>query len=194
MQNFFNKCKPTFLKHKNTKHIEFEFRLGKFNGNMFDTNIGKDNFQKILKALQKYQGWEAINESNTTSYYKGKTRMTIDENSESTVTVNKVKIDTVNEILAGKPLDVRFAVSTEEPTTIDDVMDFVRSKHRRSFVRKNLSIDMTVVTGDPNDLDDESEESYEVELEIIDPKLVNTDTKFYNLLYKVECVMNTLTY
>ncbi len=74
----------------------------------------------------------------------------------------------------------------------DDVMDHVRHKTRTSFVRKNLSIDMTVVTGEPDDMDDEAEETYEVELEIINPKLITDDDRFYNLIYKIDCIMKLL--
>jgi hypothetical protein len=169
-------------------------RLGKFNGNMFDTNVGKDTFQKIMKGLCKYQGWEDIKDTVTTSYYKGNTRMTIDEGTNETVVVEKTKIDKVDYSLKESPLDIRFSVAVENPVeqSDDEVMDFVRHKKRKSFVRKNLSIDMTVVTGDPDDIDDESEESYEIEMEIVNPKLVTSDTVLYNIIYKIECLMKLL--
>jgi hypothetical protein len=71
-------------------------------------------------------------------------------------------------------------------------MDYVRCKKRVSFIRKNLSIDMTIVTGQPDDLDDEEEETYEIELEIIDPSKVQGDNQFFNIVYKIQCVLNTL--
>ena len=72
-------------------------------------------------------------------------------------------------------------------------MDYVRHKQRVSFLRKNLSIDMTVVSGDPDDLDDENEESYEIEMEIVDPTKVNDNDTFYNILHKIECILKTLS-
>ena len=194
MKIFFDKCKPIFHTHKSKPNVEFEMRLGKFNGNMFDTNVGKDTFQKIMKGLCNYQGWEDIKDTVATSYYKGNTRMTIDEGSNETIVVQKTKIDKVDYSMKESPLDIRFSVSTENPVeqSDDEVMDFVRHKKRKSFVRKNLSIDMTVVTGDPDDIDDESEESYEIEMEIVDPKLVTSDTVLYNIIYKTECLMKLL--
>ena len=191
MKDFFVKCKPALEAHKNKKHVEFEMRLGKYNGTMFDTNVGKDTFEKVMKGLRKYKEWESVKETTVTSYYKGSTRMTIDEDTDENTVVNKSKIQTVDHVLENKPLDVRFSVALEKPVKSDDdeVMDYVRHKKRVSFVRKNLSIDMTVVTGDPDDLDDESEESYEIEMEIINPKIINDNDTFYNILYKVECLM-----
>lgn len=194
MKNFFDKCKHTFHVHKSKKNIEFEMRLGKFHGNMFDTNVGKETYERIMKGLRKYDKWEDIKETTTTSYYKNNVRMTIDEDSSETLVIEKNNLEKVDYILKEHPLDVRFAVALEKPTTRndDDVMDFVRHKKRTSFIRKNLSIDMTVVTGDPSDIDDESEESYEIEMEIINPKLIKSDTILYNIIYKMECVMKLL--
>ena len=194
MKDLFAKCKPLVEANKSKKHVELEMRLGKMNGNIFDTNVGEEIFSKVLRALKKYQRWESVKESETTVYYKDKTRMTIDEQSDEVTCVTKEKVSTVDHNLPGKPLDVRFAVSLEKPTTQNEneVMDHVRHKKRISFLRKNLSIDMTVVTGDPDDLDDESEASYEIELEIVNPKKVTDDDTLYNILYKVECVMKTI--
>jgi hypothetical protein len=194
MKDFFNSCKPLFDTHKNGDHVEVEMRLGKMNGTMFDTNVGKDSFEKILKSLKKYNGWESVKESTTSVYYKGSTRVTIDEDTENSVTVDKRKVGVVDHRLANQPFDIRFCVSKELPAEMgeDDVMDHVRHKTRTSFVRKNLSIDMTVVTGEPDDMDDEAEETYEVELEIINPKLITDDDRFYNLIYKIDCIMKLL--
>lgn len=194
MKIFFDKCKPIFHNHKTKSNIEFEMRLGKFNGNMFDTNVGKHTFEKVMNGLCKYKEWESIKDTITTSYYKGNTRMTIDEESNETTVVKKTKIENVDYILKDCPLDVRFAVALETPVdqSDDEVMDFVRHKKRKSFVRKNLTIDMTVVTGDPDDIDDESEESYEIEMEIVDPNLVTSDNVLYNIIHKVECLMKLL--
>ena len=195
MKEFFEKCQPIFESHKDKKHVEFEMRLGKMNGKMFDTNVGEKAFNEILEALRKYKDWERVTESKTSVYYKGNTRMIIDEDTEDTTVVKKSKIQLVDHCIPDRPFDVRFCVSKELPgkeTEMDDVMDYVRNKNRISFVRKNLSIDMTTVTGQPDDLDDESEMSYEVELEIIDPKIVNDKNTLYNIIHKVECVLKTL--
>lgn len=194
MKDFFTKCKPLVEANKTKKHVELEMRLGKMNGKIFDTNVGEEIFSKVLRALKKYQQWESVKESESTVYYKNNTRMTIDEETEEMSCVTKEKINIVDHKLLGKPLDVRFAVSLEKPATYneEEVMDHVRHKKRISFLRKNLSIDMTVVTGDPDDLDDESEASYEIELEIVNPKLLVDDDTLYNIIHKVECLMKTI--
>lgn len=195
MKDLFLKSKPILDSHKSKKHVEFEMRLGKINSNMFDTNVGEKAFNKVLNSLKVYKGWESIKESSSSVYYKGSNRMTIDEDTDDVTTIRKQKLQVVDHYLKDRPFDVRFCASEEIPLDVDisdEVMDHVRHKKRTSFVRKNLSIDMTVVSGDPDDLDDENEESYEIELEIVDPKKVNDNDTFYNILYKVECILKTI--
>lgn len=51
---------PLVQKYKNEEHTEIEFRLGKFNGTMFDTNISKPIFDRVMAGLTKYPGWEKM--------------------------------------------------------------------------------------------------------------------------------------
>jgi len=97
----------------------------------------------------------------------------------------KIKVHKEDFVDSQQPLDVRFCIAREIPTTGEYEMDRKRSKTRHSFVRKNLSIDMTVVTGDPSDMDCEEEARYEIELEIIDPKNVKDRNELFNLVQKV---------
>jgi hypothetical protein len=64
------------------------------------------------------------------------------------------------------------------------------NKYRESFIRKNLSIDMTIISGDPMDLDAEEEQIYQIELEIIDPTKVQTDDELFALIYKIQCIFD----
>ena len=41
------KLLPVFEEHKEEEHIEVEMRLGKHNGSFFDTNVGKDTFERL---------------------------------------------------------------------------------------------------------------------------------------------------
>ena len=196
MKDLFLKSKPILDAHRSKKYVEFEMRLGKINNNMFDTNVGRDAFMHILRSLKVYTEWECVKESTTSVYYKGPTRMSINEDTDEVTTVRKKKLQVVDQYLTDRPFDVRFCASEEIPVEddiSDEIMDFVRHKKRISFVRKNLSIDMTVVSGDPDDLDDENEESYEVELEIIDPTTVCDNDTFYNMLFKIECILKTVS-
>ena len=74
----------------------------------------------------------------------------------------------------------------------DTEFNMTRIKKRTSFIRKNLTIDMTIVDGgEHEDLDNEDETFYEVELEIIDVKNVD-DNKFKNILNKVENILDII--
>jgi hypothetical protein len=190
MKDFFEQVSHVFSKYQNEQHVEFEMRLGKINRGSFDTNVGQNTFEKILRRLQKYQGWEHTKQSSDMAYYHDRIRLTVDEETEDHVQVSKNKLEKFDYCLSDRPFDVRFAAAKEIPNT-DDVEEFAFAKKRTrwSFVRKNLSIDMTIVSGGAADLDSEEENSYQIEFEIIDPKKVSDKNMLYNIVYKVNDVL-----
>jgi hypothetical protein len=52
-------------------------------------------------------------------------------------------------------------------------------------VRKNLSIDMTIVKGTPDDKDSDEDMAYQIEMEIIDPSQISDENNIFNLLHKI---------
>lgn len=191
MNELFEKVGPTFSKFQHEPHVEMELRLGKINRGTFDTNVGQTAFEKILRRLHKYTGWESVKKTSDIAYYKDNIRFIVDEDTDESIQVTKNKIVRVDHVLPGKPFDVRFAVATEKPCT-QDVDEYVSAKKRvrESFVRKNLSIDMTVVSGNPADMDSEEENSYQIEFEILDPKIITDNIVLYNIIYKVNDVLD----
>ena len=189
MDTVFETINTIFFQNQNLDNTEFEFRLGKINDRYFDTNVGEEIFHKILRGLEKYQGWEDVQQIKTSVYSKDDIRMIINEETEEESYMKKKNIFKNNYNLSEKKLDFRFALSTETPLhgldTDEQIMDTVRTKNRTSFIRKNLSIDMTIVTGDPTDLDCEEEARYEIELEIINAKNVKDHNELYNIVHKI---------
>lgn len=182
------KVKDLFELHKNEEHIEVEIRLGKHNGSLFDTNVGKETFERVLKGLKKYNGWESTKTTTTDVYYDDTNgiRISSDENTGEQVMVQKINV--VKQDFKFEPLDVRFSISREIPTFGQYDMDRKRSKLRHSFVRKNLSIDMTISTGDSADMDSEDASSYQIELEINKPGDVTSYDQLFNILHKINDV------
>ena len=179
------KVAALFEAHKNEEHIEVEIRLGKHNGSLFDTNVGKETFERVLKGLRKYDGWEETKTTSTDVFYDDTNgiRITSDEDTGEQKMIQKINV--VKEDFKFEPLDVRFSISREIPTHGSYDMDRKRSKYRHSFVRKNLSIDMTVSSGDNADMDSEDASSYQIELEIVKPSDVNSYNELFNILYKI---------
>ena len=179
------KVAALFEAHKNEEHIEVEIRLGKHNGSLFDTNVGKETFERVLKGLRKYDGWEETKTTSTDVFYDDTNgiRITSDEDTGEQNMIQKINV--VKEDFKYEPLDVRFSISREIPTHGSYDMDRKRSKYRHSFVRKNLSIDMTVSSGDNADMDSEDASSYQIELEIVKPSDVNSYNELFNILYKI---------
>ena len=185
IQAIIDKVLPIFEAHKNEGDIEVEIRLGKHNGSLFDTNVGKDTWKRVLKGLKKYNGWESVKMSTTDVYYSDSNNIRITSDEESGEQTMIQKISVVKEDFKCDPLDVRFCVAREIPTSGEYEMDRKRTKTRHSFVRKNLSIDMTISSGDNVDMDSEEEASYQIELEIIKPSEVDSVYKFQNIMQKV---------
>lgn len=184
-----------FQINKGIEHVEMEMRLGKHNGRMFDTNVGKEAFTRIMRGLQKYTGWEKVSQHTTDVYYMDATgvRLTVDEDGNQTLVkkVPIVKKDIKTQV--GVPYDVRFSIAQELPSSdMPEEWDRKKIKVRHSFVRKNLSIDMTVFKGDAEDKDSEEEETYQVEFEIVNPSSVKDEYEFANIVHKVEDVFKLL--
>uniref|UniRef100_A0AB38ZMA7 mRNA 5'-phosphatase n=1 Tax=Mantoniella tinhauana virus 1 TaxID=3111543 RepID=A0AB38ZMA7_9VIRU len=180
--DLFDVIHPVIDAHKDEGDIEIEFRFGKHNGKLFDTNVGKDVWSRVLKGLKKYDGWERVDESTSEVYYNDSSNVRITRNTDTGEQKMIQKISVVKKDFKREPLDVRFCVSREIPTSGEYDMDRVRTKTRYSFVRKNLSIDMTISTGDNLDRDSEDEASYQIELEIINPTKIEN---LKNILQKI---------
>lgn len=201
MNTAFESIKPEFDKYKNLKHVEFELRLGKVirtstkGTGKFDTNVGKETFERILNGLKQYQGWESTKETNVDIFYDGNKRYIFEGDSDECVAVTKKKHNNLDINLENKPFDIRFGVATETPIKKPEVPGEADQKTRKrcSFIRKNLSIDMSIISGggafDP-DMEDES--VYQVELEIIDPSKVKTVDDLYKICWKVEDILKLL--
>lgn len=180
------KVLPIFEAHKNEEDIEIEIRLGKHNGSLFDTNVGKDTWKRVLKGLKKYDGWESVKTTSADVYYNdaNNVRITCDEESGEQTMIQKISV--IKDDFKRDPLDVRFCVAREIPTSGEYDMDRKRTKTRHSFVRKNLSIDMTISSGDNVDMDSEEEAMYQIEMEIVKPSDVDSIYKFQNILQKID--------
>jgi hypothetical protein len=180
------KVSTIFDSHKNEEDIEVEFRLGKYNGTFFDTNVGKETFERVLKGLKKYNGWENVQESTCDVFYNDKNGIRITCNQDTGEQTMIQKINVTKEDFSSQLLDVRFSVSREIKTYGEYEMDRKRTKSRYSFVRKNLSIDMTISSGDNVDMDSEEEATYQIELEIMKPSDVDSIYKLHNIIQKID--------
>jgi hypothetical protein len=185
IKSIVEKILPVFDSYKDEEHIEVELRLGKYNGSFFDTNMGKKTFERVLKGLQKYDKWEKIDTSISDIFYNDKESIRITSNQDTGEQKMIQKINVVKEDFSGTPTDMRFSVSREIPNWGEYEMDRKRTKTRYSFVRKNLSIDMTISSGDNADMDSEEESSYQIEFEIVDPTKVSSHDEFFNIIHKV---------
>ena len=185
IKSIVEKILPVFDSYKDEEHIEVELRLGKYNGSFFDTNMGKTTFERVLKGLQKYDKWEKIDTSISDIFYNDKESIRITSNQDTGEQKMIQKINVVKEDFSGTPTDMRFSVSREIPIWGEYEMDRKRTKTRYSFVRKNLSIDMTISLGDNADMDSEEESSYQIEFEIVDPTKVSSRDEFFNIIHKV---------
>lgn len=192
MEAVYNAFKPAFSTHHKKKHVEVEFRLGKINGNRFDPDIGKVSYARVMNFLEKYKGWESIENSEYDVYSGSENfRTIIDDANNTRTSMVKKKLINKNYKTDGLAFDVRMSIATEQPKeeTGDEVYETIFHKKRRSFVRKGLRIDMTETSGEADDIDAENATSYQVELEIIDPNTTDEKSQFRNHVQKIEDVL-----
>ncbi|MAB61010.1 MAG: hypothetical protein CMO46_10820 [Verrucomicrobiales bacterium] len=186
IKSIVDKLLPVVESHRGEEHIEIEMRLGKHNGSFFDTNVGKDTFDRVMEGLHKYNGWEKVETSELDVYYSDPNHIRLSVNKdtgENGVMIQKINV--LKDDFSATPFDMRFSVSREIPTWGEYDMDRVRTKTRHSFIRKNLSIDMTISSGDNADMDAEEDCLYQIEFEIIDATKVSTRDEFFNIVHKV---------
>ena len=175
--------------HAKRPNTEIEFRFGRPSGKGFDTNVGSAVFDKVSRALRNYDGWESTKHTNATVYYfESYKRLTVDEETDEQVghIKKRVLVDDFN--MESEPFNVRLGISSEIPFEYDGEETSTKqtTKERWSFVRKNLSIDMTIVKGTPDDKDSDEDVTYQIEMEIIDPSQISGDeNELFNLLYKI---------
>jgi hypothetical protein len=183
----FHKWEPIIEKFKSGPNMEIEFRFGRPGAKGFDTNVGKESFDKLFKALLKYEGWERKEHARWEVYYfEGNKRLQIMEDTEERESIIKKRMHVDDFAIPQSPFDVRLAVNQEIPFEYDgETASDQKTKERWSFVRKNLRIDLTKMTGDPDDPDDDKSESYQVELEIIEPEAVKDRDTLFNMVYKI---------
>ena len=180
--------------YKDKKNVEIEWRMGR-SGKTFDTNVGKEVFDRTLRRLQKYTGWEEVKEGEYTVYYgPNNKRITIDEATDEQTCIYKNKIVIANFPMENQPFDIRLAVSEEKPVDWGDETEATSSKTKKrwSFIRKNLSIDLSIMKGDPDDKDTDNDVTYHIELEIVDPKKISSDDELYKILYKTFDLMKIM--
>jgi len=188
MDALFAKWGPIINAHKDVPNTEIEVRLGRRAQRGFDTNVGLDTFRKVLEALGNYTGWESTRHTNSTMYYfPSNKRLTIDEATDEQVGQIKNRILVDDFSLDDSPFDLRIGISSEIPFDYDgeETSTEQKTKERWSFVRKNLSIDMSIIKGTPEDKDADEDTTYQIELEIIDPSKIGDRDTMYNLLHKI---------
>ena len=173
--------------HLCKNHLEIEFRIGKKNGNYFDNNMGKDTYEKLHRRLMRYTDWDAVKHQKALVYHgtRKNLRIVYDEDTDEQTVISKYNVANMDKTLDGERYDVRVAVSIENPATYDaekDRFPIVKKRIRTSFIRKGLSIDLSIVENE--DKDSENPLVYRLELEILDPKIQN-DITFANHYQKI---------
>lgn len=196
MEGKFESACDAIYRHAGTEHIEIEMRLGVIDSRgHFDTNIGKERWYKIHGALEAYNDWSSkcMRRSDTVFMSGDSVRVIVDEKTSARDVHIKKRVKTIDVKLTEYPLDVRFSIATEEPCELgDNEVRLMRRRERSSFSRKNVCIDMTISTEEVADIDAETDTSYQVELEVIDPLKLRDTKDIKNITHKIFCLLDTL--
>jgi hypothetical protein len=153
--------------------------------------MGKDTYEKVYRRLMRYNEWDAVKHQKALVYHGSRKglRIVYDEDTDEQTVISKYNVANMDKTLDGQKYDLRVAVSIENPATYDTEKDrfpIVKKRIRTSFIRKGLSIDLSIVENE--DKDSENPLVYRLELEILDPKILN-DITFANHYQKIYDVL-----
>ena len=188
MDIYFEDIKRHFVKWRNHPHVEMEFRIGKNGIDFFDVNVGEVFWNDVWTKLNNYDGWESTSHHKyINTYTTDGVRITGDDRA----IVKRVLHKQDFYLPRSTRWDFRMAISEEKPVPVPTnyVQKFVREKETWHFVRKNLSIDMSKVSGDITDIDMDDEYSWEIELEIVNHRKIKKWDELYNIVHKILCIL-----
>jgi hypothetical protein len=193
IRTIFDTIEPTFQKFQGPNK-EFEFRLGRISQKGFNTDIGKDTFEKVLKSFQKYTEWDKTAKTTDTMYYApDNVRLCVNEETDQSTKMQKKNLYKKDFTFSEAMLDIRYAVANEMPLpSEDDSVEYetIRQRQRWSFYRKNVLIDMTIVTGEPEDRDAEEDTTYQIEIELL--SVTRDKDTMYNSVHKVGDILTLM--
>lgn len=154
-------------------YLEIEARLGYFEdddeGNVrlpFDSNVDKENFEKIKEALAKWNEITEITETNSVIYsFDGDIRLEVTSDGSRSA-IKKRKLEHSNFRYDNSPFDMRICFSAEMPIDIDSVSNMKvsakRNKQRTSYHMNHWRFDLTEVSYSDNGIENRE---YQVEIE-----------------------------
>ena len=160
-------------------YLEIEARLGFFvyddDGNVqlpFDSDVGEENFGRIMEALKKDSEITSVEVVNTTDYFAAGCRLTVDEKS-SRSSIMKKTLEHSNFHYSDGPFDARISFSTEAPINVKEFdkkadksnSSNKRKKQRTSFHTNHWRYDLTRVTQNQNGVE-EIQHNVEIEAKL----------------------------
>ena len=162
--------------------LELEFRLGHvLAGGHFSPNVGKDQFAKLkskLDAAKKFERVVAVetvekigNAGGGAGAFKHVTTLGISTGPPPPpYCMTKHKVYQKDFTVTESPYTTRCGIAMEKVVPLVDApTGFTRHKRRTRYIYKMWAFDLTTVV---SNTDIDTEESYEVEIELLDPGLL----------------------
>lgn len=167
---------------KGDVEIECKIRFEKMDREMFHSLV-----KKLSSLDQSFSEWKR-KDSHTIDIYRKEKRFTKIGHEYFNTTKSAPSVLRVVDFDA-EGFDLKFTVSKEKMTKSKEpkTYDFKRVKDRTSFVQGNITIDLTVITYEDKE-DNEEPQSYEVEVEVIKSEKFNA-TVFYEAIFMVVDLM-----
>ena len=166
--------------------LELEFRLGHvLAGGHFSPNVGKEQFEKLkgkLDAAKKFDTFDRVVSVETVEKigtargpgggaFKHVTTLGISSGPPPPpYCMTKHKVYQKDFTVTESPYTTRCSIAMEKVVPLTNIpTGFTRHKRRTRYVYKMWAFDLTTVV---SNTDIDTEESYEVEIELIDPGLL----------------------
>lgn len=160
--------------------LELEFRLGHvLAGGHFSPNVGREQFDKLKSKLDAAKKFDRVITVETVERigtagggaFKHVTTLGISSGPPPPVyCMTKHKVYQKDFTVTESPYSTRCSIAMEKVVPISSTpTGFTRHKRRTRYVYKTWAFDLTTVV---SNTDIDAEESYEVEIELLDPGLL----------------------
>lgn len=162
--------KESIRKHGHDR-LELEWRLGHRHDH-FRAGVDAAAWERLRAALDASPAFQKSFTESTEKMGRAAGVKCICPQDGPATWMRKQRLADVDEDLAGHPWSVRASVSLEEPMGRAALSQYERQKRRWSYTHRCWRIDLTSVASNLPAHKDDDRESYEVEIELVDPDVL----------------------
>lgn len=183
--------------------LEVELRLGRRHATCFRPGFSKNDFTRILHKLQACDEWTHVNDSQCIDcFYSDGTRRRMKQSNVCEVTKKRTHLKYDVTMPPAFAFDMRLSVCEEPLLQHVPLTPVTYERHKRthSFTERFWRFDFSVISQRSQsgvnlikDIDDETMNTYEIELELLDVNLLTNQDICHQAIRRAFALCESLT-